>query len=941
MIRYSSINPECHFLLSIPLKPFLLFIHIQLMLALDFSHPIPGSCQDNSNIFRDSSQIYGQDSGTGVALGDLDGDGDVDAFVTNGFRSQESNRIWINQGDGTFVEGQQFAADESNAVALGDLDGDGDIDAYVANNGENTVWLNNQIPQSNSELVDHPVSGIDPVNSLGVALGDLDGDNGLDAVVVGSFTNGVQIRFNSGNGEFFPGPDLSTTGFPLYEDVAIGDLDNDGDLDIVLADASIGMNRIWWNRLDENNEFVEGPLLNTENVAQAVSIADLDGDNFLDIAVATAGTNPIWWNQRDLTFTASSAIVPDNETDIALGDLDGDGDIDAFITHRITTNLPDRVWLNNGNRTFTLHDQMLGFSTSFAVALSDLNGDRKLDAFVAGGGGNSVWINQTDDSNGDTTGNGIFFDSGQLFDAVSSTDVALGDIDNDGDLDAVVSYETEVSVLWLNGEDGPIGTFSKSNQQFGIFSNDYAALGDVDNDGDLDILFSFSGLWINEGGNQGGSLSTFRDSNHEFIAGEVLFGDIDQDNDLDILIENGIVYVYINGHNGDPIGNFTEIGTISLNRYANHIDIGDLDGDEDLDIFVATNNENEIWFNVGDGFIQSDQQLGDFETQRIELGDIDNDGDLDAFLLNEDRDTDIKFSQIWFNGEFGNPQGIFSYSGRDFGSRHTGVALGDLDGDGDLDAYITAKGNEYEGDPDEVWINQGDASGFFTVLDQCIGVSRSESVALGDLDNDGDLDAFVVHGSIRTSSTTVIYQPDKIWFNGRGQSCLCLFEALFGSNVDQSVTTNSQAAKKLKAQQSLFDLNFYYRIRDELFSKTSSGRQLIDLYYTHNPEVFRLFLSDETLQLGALPLLQQWQPIFQAMLDDHAIAETVSAELIQATRSFFNSLSAVASPDLQQAISNQLESYNRLDDLIGLAPDELASILGFIPRSNTTISEYR
>ena len=85
-----------------------------------------------------------------VTLADLDGDGDIDAFVGN---EGESDVVWLNDGAGTFTDvGQELGASDSHAVALADFDGDGDIDVFVANddddNGENhnVVWLLSDAP---------------------------------------------------------------------------------------------------------------------------------------------------------------------------------------------------------------------------------------------------------------------------------------------------------------------------------------------------------------------------------------------------------------------------------------------------------------------------------------------------------------------------------------------------------------------------------------------------------------------------------------------------------------------------------------------------------------------------------------------------------------------------------------------------------------------------
>ena len=96
-------------------------------------------------LFEDSGQALGDSYSTSVALGDLDGDGDLDAMVGN---YGQPNTVWTNDGNGTFTNsGQALGNGYSWSVALGDLDGDGDLDAMVANqNQPNTVWNNDVEP---------------------------------------------------------------------------------------------------------------------------------------------------------------------------------------------------------------------------------------------------------------------------------------------------------------------------------------------------------------------------------------------------------------------------------------------------------------------------------------------------------------------------------------------------------------------------------------------------------------------------------------------------------------------------------------------------------------------------------------------------------------------------------------------------------------------------
>ena len=135
-----------------------------------------------TGVLADSGQSLGNHNSCGVAVGDLDGDGDLDAFVSN--FGGEGNRVWTNDGSGNFADnGQDLGNHDSRDVSLGDLDGDGDLDAFAANRLQgNRVWLNDgsgNFIDSGQNLGDH--------RGYGVSLGDLDGDGDLDAFVANRY----------------------------------------------------------------------------------------------------------------------------------------------------------------------------------------------------------------------------------------------------------------------------------------------------------------------------------------------------------------------------------------------------------------------------------------------------------------------------------------------------------------------------------------------------------------------------------------------------------------------------------------------------------------------------------------------------------------------------------------------------------------------------------
>ncbi|MBI4587070.1 MAG: CRTAC1 family protein [Planctomycetes bacterium] len=322
----------------------------------------------------------------------------------------------------------------------------------------------------------------------------------------------------------------------LGSGVAAGDYDNDGDPDLFLLSGSAIL-EAYREEADEHADALwrnDGNGVFTDVTAQAgvgrtgwsngAVFADYDGDGDLDLFVARHGPNLLWQNHGDGTFTevAEQAGVADPRwaAAAAFADLDGDQDLDLYVTNYADFDIAvqkDKVkWFtdglkqfpqyfqpaanilyrNNGDGTFTdltAAAGVQGTGRSLAVIATDYDLDGDLDLFVA----NDIGFNDLFRNDGGMKFENVGFESGVCCDAEGNPQAtmgaAIGDYDNDGDLDLMVTnYGGEYHTLYRN--DGG-GLFTDVTRAAGLVSQetlDTVGWGigfyDLDLDGRLDIL---------------------------------------------------------------------------------------------------------------------------------------------------------------------------------------------------------------------------------------------------------------------------------------------------------------------------------------------------------------------------------------------------------------------------------------------------------------------
>ncbi|MDH4071075.1 MAG: VCBS repeat-containing protein, partial [Ignavibacteria bacterium] len=309
---------------------------------------------------RITNQPPGIDRGASRSVNwiDVNNDGNPDLFVSNGLEGGQHNVLYINEGpDSGFsfrkVTGDPIVQDgkPSDGSSWGDLDNDGDMDAFVVNwyGDDNLLYRNNGDGTFVQALGEVPV--MDGGYSETCSWGDYDSDGDLDLYVTNSGVISIPSRQNflyqnNGNGLFT----RITTG-EIVTDASYSrgatwiDYDNDSDLDLFVTNERNQANQLYRNLLVENGsvsfeKILQGDLVTDAASSWSASWNDYDNDGDEDVFIAngwpSAQNDFMYQNNGDGTFTRilTGPVVTDGAFSAcgAWGDYDNDGDSDLFVT---------------------------------------------------------------------------------------------------------------------------------------------------------------------------------------------------------------------------------------------------------------------------------------------------------------------------------------------------------------------------------------------------------------------------------------------------------------------------------------------------------------------------------------------------------------------------------------------------------------------------------
>ncbi|MFC1526204.1 SBBP repeat-containing protein, partial [Candidatus Latescibacterota bacterium] len=339
--------------------------------------------------FAQASSDFGSGSDQTYAsvLGDLDGDGDLDiAAADNGGQ----NSTYANSGSGTFATGSSFGSgsDASTSLVVADLDGDGDLDIAAGNYGEpNITYINDGA----GAFAAGNTFGTGTDDTRSVAAGDADADGDLD-LAVGNVAQQHQACLNDGSGDLGT---CSSFGIPIGGalGLAFGDLDGDGDLDLASGNDNPAMPSFAQTNDGNGGYAVVLSTLGAPFPTQGLAVGDADGDGDLDIVMGLdAQFNIVELNTDgagtflgDITWFGTGT---DASMAVALGDVDGDGDLDCAVGN---VGEPNTLHLNDGSANYGAGISFgTGADATYGLVFGDVDGDGDLDLVAANAGGQNV-----------------------------------------------------------------------------------------------------------------------------------------------------------------------------------------------------------------------------------------------------------------------------------------------------------------------------------------------------------------------------------------------------------------------------------------------------------------------------------------------------------------------------------------------------------------------
>jgi hypothetical protein len=562
-------------------------------------------------------------------------------------------------------------------------------------------------------------------NSRCITKGDFDNDGDLD-VIMGNYTGALdpllsRLYFieNDGTASFSSPVPISSGARPL--DVQSADLDNDGNLDLVVVNFNLSRMAVM---IGNGDGTFDAPVGYTSDFGpNKITLEDFDGDGFVDVAITTnASTVNVFLNDNGspgtyLAFTSFALNGGSNPSGIYSGDIDNDGNIDIVTANDGNGNAS--VLIGDGTGSFSAPTDYVTGTGCSSVVLGDMNNDTNLDILTSNEDVDEISILLND-------GTGSFLPTTNY--ATGSGPIALmvDDFDNNLNLDVVTvnTQDNTLSVLIGNGD----GTVQPQNTVGAINSPRNLITGDFNNDTFSDIIIScligqVMPVYLGDGTASFNSGGNFFGTGNDPIS--LYSADFNMDGFIDFVAINSLdnnATVY----DGDGSGsNFTVSATLTSGNNPTSVIGTDLDNDGFEDLVIANYDDDDIsvFMNGSGTFGAPTTYNANLTPIELRAGDINFDGNPDIVVLNENN----QFSVLTGDG-IGGFAAPVSYS---TGNSPLGIDVADINGDNFDDVAVANSADN------DISIYTNDGTGLFGAAVNRNAGNGPKSVTFGDLGGDG------------------------------------------------------------------------------------------------------------------------------------------------------------------------------------------------------------
>jgi large repetitive protein len=755
----------------------------------------------------------------GIAVGDLDGDGRDELLATR--QNPRLISVVRYDADAGLLVDDYVPTNTTNYLHVAGLDGDGRLDVIAWDSSSDRMFSVLR-GLGDGELAGVGGRYVDAYGGIGIEMADVNNDGVPDAVLANNNGNNNLVVI-LGDGSGFGETVISRVAGTNQYDMLITDVNADGNLDVVYRSG----NSIHFAYGAGDGTFPTTSSMNVGVAIQTAAYADLNNDGQLDIVLAAASGSGyqilVYENSGNASFGTPSSIrqiSSGTARDIHLADFNADGLLDIVVTEDKSI----VVAANAGDFAFPIFgtfDPFFGDREIAHLDAADINGDGVLDIIALGVDDST---NPRQSRLGALLGNGAVtpgFSSFGFSTVVMPSDFSVNskfrvvDVDADGRVDVLawsLGDSDNASVVFAKGLPSVAGEprFGSAQELSGVGSGG-VALGDMDRDGDLDLVST--GNLVNSVNTdnlvtlaRGYGDGTFRvTSNGLVFSGPTtnttgnrpytLVADFNGDGIDDYAVQSASEFsVYIRTGVGHDRVFTSSVQNQTVEAAADRMIAGDFDGDGTIDLaIILTGNRLDLWLNRGASTQAYFVPLGPVQTgtQPVDLkyADIDGDGLREIVSLHAAGASESSKIKIWkFEGS-----SLAQFAEHELTTDPALFELVDLNADGLLDLVVS--GNYF------LSISRGTGSGAFeqtpSVTFEPVDFARFE---FGDFDGDGRIDlaaasetSILVYRNLTQQGQAVTFSTQRLTFSGASDSFRGLAVGDFNGNGKDTIVYHSRS----------------------------------------------------------------------------------------------------------------------------------------------------